>query len=168
MCCRDFFITELEKKKTGVFLGSFAINPVNDEHIPIWISDYVLITYGTGAIMAVPGEDQRDWDFAKKYDLPIVRTVQPPDKFAGDAYLDDGPAINSEFLNGLTIVDAKKKIIDWLEKNKRGCPAIQYKLNTLDDVFISCADWSEEMKISDALRVTLSTKDFSIWMGNVY
>ena len=141
----DLTRTELEKEKTGVFLGSFAMNPVNEEHIPIWISDYVLMTYGTGAIMAVPGEDQRDWDFAKKYDLPIVRTVQPPDKFTGDAYLDDGPAINSEFLNGLTIVDAKKKIIDWLEKNKRGCPAIQYKLR--DWLFSRQRYWGEPFPI---------------------
>ena len=141
----DLARTELEKEKTGVFLGSFAINPVNEEHIPIWISDYVLMTYGTGAIMAVPGEDQRDWDFAKKYDLPIVRTVQPPDKFDGEAYLDDGPAVNSEFLNGLTIVDAKKKIIDWLEKNKHGCPAIQYKLR--DWLFSRQRYWGEPFPV---------------------
>ena len=141
----DLTRTELEKEKTGVFLGSFAINPVNEEHIPIWISDYVLMTYGTGAIMAVPGEDQRDWDFAKKYDLPIVRTVEPPDKFDGEAYLDDGPAVNSEFLNGLTIVDAKKKIIDWLEMNKRGCPAIQYKLR--DWLFSRQRYWGEPFPV---------------------
>ena len=141
----DLARTELEKEKTGVFLGSFAINPVNEEHIPIWISDYVLMTYGTGAIMAVPGEDQRDWDFAKKYNLPIVRTVEPPDKFDGEAYLDDGPAVNSEFLNGLTIVDAKKKIIDWLEMNKRGCPAIQYKLR--DWLFSRQRYWGEPFPV---------------------
>ena len=141
----DLARTELEKEKTGVFLGSFAINPVNEEHIPIWISDYVLMTYGTGAIMAVPGEDQRDWDFAKKYNLPIVRTVEPPDKFDGEAYLDDGPAVNSEFLNGLRIVDAKKKIIDWLEKNKCGCPAIQYKLR--DWLFSRQRYWGEPFPV---------------------
>jgi len=141
----DLARTELEKEKTGVFLGSFAINPVNEEHIPIWISDYVLMTYGTGAIMAVPGEDQRDWDFAKKYDLPIVRTVQPPDKFHGEAYSDDGPAVNSDFLNGLKIVDAKEKIIDWLEKNKRGCSAIQYKLR--DWLFSRQRYWGEPFPV---------------------
>ena len=141
----DLTRTELEKEKTGVFLGSFAMNPVNDDRIPIWISDYVLMTYGTGAIMAVPGEDQRDWDFAKKYNLPIVRTVEPPDKFDGEAYLDDGPAVNSEFLNGLTIVDAKKKIIDWLEMNKRGCPAIQYKLR--DWLFSRQRYWGEPFPV---------------------
>ena len=141
----DLARTELEKEKTGVFLGSFAINPVNEEHIPIWISDYVLMTYGTGAIMAVPGEDQRDWNFAIKYDLPIVRTVQPPDKFDGEAYSDDGPAVNSDFLNGLKIVDAKEKIIDWLEKNKRGCSAIQYKLR--DWLFSRQRYWGEPFPV---------------------
>ena len=141
----DLARSELEKEKTGVFLGSFAINPANEEHIPIWISDYVLMTYGTGAIMAVPGEDQRDWDFAKKYDLPIVRTVQPPDKFHGEAYSDDGPAVNSDFLNGLKIVDAKEKIIDWLEKNKRGCSAIQYKLR--DWLFSRQRYWGEPFPV---------------------
>ncbi len=141
----DLARSELEKEKTGVFLGSFAINPVNEEHIPIWISDYVLMTYGTGAIMAVPGEDQRDWNFAIKYDLPIVRTVQPPDKFDGEAYSDDGPAINSDFLNGLKIVDAKEKIIDWLEKNKRGCSAIQYKLR--DWLFSRQRYWGEPFPV---------------------
>ena len=141
----DLSRTELEKEKTGVFLGSFAVNPINDENIPIWISDYVLMTYGTGAIMAVPGEDQRDWDFAKKYDLPIIRTVQPPDKFDGEAYQDDGPAINSEFLNGLTIIDAKKKIIDWLETNKHGSSAIQYKLR--DWLFSRQRYWGEPFPV---------------------
>ena len=107
----DLARTDLAKEKSGVFTGAYAINPVNDEKIPIWVADYVLMTYGTGAIMAVPGQDQRDWDFAKVYELPIIRTVQPPDDFEGEAYLEDGPAINSDFLNGLEVDDAKKKII---------------------------------------------------------
>ena len=94
--------TELQKEKTGVFTGAYAINPVNGEQIPIWIADYVLASYGTGAIMAVPGHDERDLEFAKTFDLPIIRTVQPPPDFAGEAYLGDGRAINSGFLNGLT------------------------------------------------------------------
>ena len=114
-------LTEIErtstvKEKTGVFTGAYAINPVNNKKIPIWIADYVLLTYGTGAIMAVPGQDERDWEFAEKFDLPIIRTVQPPDDFTGKAYLGDGPAINSDFLNGLNVEDAIQKINNWLEE----------------------------------------------------
>ena len=89
-----------DREKTGVFLGSFATNPVNGDPIPIFIADYVLMGYGTGAIMAVPGQDQRDWDFAEEFGLPIVRTVQPPEGWEGEAYVGDGPAINSSFLDG--------------------------------------------------------------------
>src|SRR5207245_9511349 len=85
--------TEGSLEKRGVFTGSFAVNPFNAEPIPIWVADYVLMTYGTGAIMAVPGQDQRDWDFAKVQGLPIIRTVQPPDGWEGKAYVGDGPAI---------------------------------------------------------------------------
>ena len=95
--------TELNKEKTGVFLGIFAINPANGKEIQVWISDYVIMSYGTGSIMAVPGQDQRDWEFAKTYSLPIIRTVEPPSDFDGEAYTGDGPAINSEFLNGLDL-----------------------------------------------------------------
>ena len=116
----DLDRTELNKDKTGVFIGNYAINPVNGKEIPIWISDYVIMTYGTGAIMAVPAQDQRDYDFAHKFNLPIVRTVQTPEGFDSGAYTGEGPAINSQFLNGLLIDDAKNKIIDWLEKESRG------------------------------------------------
>ena len=85
------------KDKTGVFTGAYAINPVNGTEIPIWIADYVLAGYGTGAIMAVPGQDERDWEFAETFDLPIIRTVQPPEGFEGKAYTGDGPAINKRF-----------------------------------------------------------------------
>ena len=90
-----------------MFTGAYALNPLNGYPIPIFVADYVLMGYGTGAIMAVPGQDERDWEFAEKFDLPIVRTVQPPIDFDGDAYLGEGPAINSGFLDGLGIDDAK-------------------------------------------------------------
>jgi leucyl-tRNA synthetase len=126
-------LTEIERsstvrEKTGTPIGAFAINPVNNEKIPIWIADYVLVTYGTGAIMAVPGQDERDWEFATKFNLPIIRTVQPPEDFEGDAYLGDGSAINSDFLNGLNVVDAKNKITQWLEEKGLGTKTINYKL----------------------------------------
>jgi leucyl-tRNA synthetase len=126
-------LTEIErsstvKEKTGVNTGAFAINPVNNKKIPIWIADYVLMTYGTGAIMAVPGQDERDWEFAEKFNLPIIRTVQPPSDFIGKAYLEDGPAINSEFLNGLYVDDAKKKINSWLEEKGIGKSKVNYRL----------------------------------------
>jgi leucyl-tRNA synthetase len=126
-------LTEIErtstvKEKTGVFTGAYAINPVNNKKIPIWIADYVLLTYGTGAIMAVPGQDERDWEFAEKFNLPIIRTVQPTDDFTGKAYLEDGPAINSDFLNGLFVEDAKKKINKWLENNKIGKATVNFRL----------------------------------------
>jgi leucyl-tRNA synthetase len=120
--------TSTVKEKTGVNTGAFAINPVNGEKIPIWIADYVLMTYGTGAIMAVPGQDERDWEFAEKFNLPIIRTVQTPADFSGKAYTEDGPAINSGFLNGLYVDDAKKKMIEWLEENNIGKSKINYRL----------------------------------------
>jgi len=120
--------TSTVKEKTGVFTGAYAINPVTNKNIPIWIADYVLMTYGTGAIMAVPGQDERDWEFAEKFNLPIIRTVQPPEGFEGKAFLEDGPAINSDFLNGLYVDDAKKKIIEWLEHQGIGKHTINYRL----------------------------------------
>jgi leucyl-tRNA synthetase len=126
-------LTEIErtstvKEKTGVPIGANAINPANGKEIPIWIADYALLTYGTGCVMAVPGQDERDWEFATKFNLPIIRTVEPPKDFQGEAYLGDGPAISSDFLNGLNVVDAKKKIIGWLEENNHGTKKINYRL----------------------------------------
>ncbi len=114
--------------KTGVFTGSHAINPVNDERVPIYIADYVLMGYGTGAIMAVPGQDQRDWDFATRYGIGIIRTVQPPEGWEGEAYVGDGPTINSEFLDGLERDDAIERILDWLETRQIGARTVQYRL----------------------------------------
>lgn len=136
---------EESKKKTGVFTGAYAINPVNGKEIPIWVADYVLAHYGTGAIMAVPGQDQRDWEFAKTFDLPIVRTVQPPQDFDGEAYVGDGVAINSDFLNGLEITEAKSKIIEWLEENGVGEKSINYKLR--DWLFSRQRYWGEPFPI---------------------
>ena len=117
-----------EGDKTGVFTGKFAVNPVSGKPVPIYIADYVLMGYGTGAIMAVPGQDQRDWDFATKYGLDIVRTVQPPADWDGEAYLGEGPTINSQFLDGLERDGAKDRIIAWFEDRGIGDRAIQYRI----------------------------------------
>ena len=121
-----------ERPKTGVFLGAYATNPVTGRRIPIWAADYVLADYGTGAIMAVPGQDQRDWDFAAAYDLPIVRTVQPPDGFDGEAYVGEGAAVNSSndeiSLDGLGVKEAKARITDWLEAKGLGERTVNYRL----------------------------------------
>ncbi len=124
-----------DREKSGVFLGRYAVNPANGQQIPIWAADYVLADYGTGAIMAVPGQDQRDWDFAEKFDLDIVRTVQPSEGFeedGGKAYVGQGPAINSAndeiSLDGLVIAEAKTAIIDWLEQKGAGTRAVNFRL----------------------------------------
>jgi leucyl-tRNA synthetase len=137
----DLERTELAKKKTGVFTGSYAINPATGKNIPIWIADYVLASYGTGAIMAVPGQDERDWEFAEIYGLPIVRTVQPPPDYQGKAYLEDGPAINSGFLDGLHVAVAKQRMIAWLEEKKIGTRRVNYKLR--DWLFSRQRYWGE-------------------------
>ncbi len=136
---------ELEKEKTGVFTGAYAVNPATDEKIPVWIADYVLAHYGTGAIMAVPGQDQRDWEFAEKFDLPIRRTVQPPEDFEGEAYTGEGPAINSGFLNGLSVEEAREKIVDWLEEEGYGKESVNYKLR--DWLFSRQRYWGEPFPI---------------------
>jgi leucyl-tRNA synthetase len=121
-----------DRPKTGVFLGRYAVNPVNGEQIPIWAADYVLADYGTGAIMAVPAQDQRDWEFAEKFELPIVRTVQPPADWEGEAFTGQGPAINSAndevSLDGLAVAEAKTAIIDWLESRGAGQRAVNFRL----------------------------------------
>jgi leucyl-tRNA synthetase len=117
-----------EGDKTGVFTGRYAVNPVNDRRVPIYIADYVLMGYGTGAIMAVPGQDQRDWDFAEKYGIDIIRTVEPPADFDGKAYVGEGRVINSGFLDGLDIETAKERMIAWLEEKGIGRRQVQYRL----------------------------------------
>ena len=163
----DLDRTELNKEKNGVFLGSYAINPVNGKEIPIWISDYVIMGYGTGAIMAVPGEDERDWEFATKYDLPIIRTVEPSKDFSGGAYTGDGPAINSEFLNGLYIDEAKEKMASWLEDNKKGERTVQYKLR--DWLFSRQRYWGEPIPIihKDGKSKVLKESDLPLELPDV-
>ena len=163
----DLDRTELSKEKTGVSLGAFAINPANNERIPIWISDYVIMGYGTGAIMAVPGQDERDWDFARKFDLPIIRTVEPKEEFNGGAYTGNGPAINSSFLNGLYIDDAKDKMAQWLEENKKGEKTIQYKLR--DWLFSRQRYWGEPIPIyhKDGETIILDEKDLPLELPDI-
>ncbi len=117
-----------EGDKTGVFTGRHAINPANGRKVPIYVADYVLMGYGTGAIMAVPGQDQRDWDFAVKYGLDIVRTVEPPSDWEGEAYTGEGLTANSGFLDGLAQAEAKERIIEWMEDRGIGRGTIQYRL----------------------------------------
>ncbi|MGH9189880.1 MAG: leucine--tRNA ligase [Acidimicrobiales bacterium] len=115
-------------EKRGVFTGSHAVNPFNGKPVPVYLADYVLMGYGTGAIMAVPGEDQRDWDFAKAYGLPILRTVQPPDGWEGEAFTGDGPAVNSEWLDGMSKQEAIAAAIDWLEERGLGERKVNFRL----------------------------------------
>ena len=142
----DFERSELNKEKTGVQLeGVMGINPVNDKEIPIFISDYVLATYGTGAIMAVPAHDTRDWEFAKKFGLPIIEVVKgnTPSNLDEAAFTDvaTGTLVNSGFLDGLSVTDAKKKMIEWLEANGKGQDKVNYKLR--DWVFSRQRYWGE-------------------------
>ena len=135
----DMERTELNKDKTGVFTGAYAINPVNGKEIPIWISDYVLATYGTGAIMAVPAHDTRDFEFATKFGLEIIPVLQGPTEEL--PYIGDGVHINSEFLNGLGKEDAISKMIKWLEENKCGEAQVNYKMR--DWIFSRQRFWGE-------------------------
>jgi leucyl-tRNA synthetase len=127
-------------EKTGVFTGAYAVHPVTGAEIPIWIADYVLAGYGTGAIMAVPGHDERDWAFARRFGLPIVEVVSGGDVDEA-AYVGDGAAVNSDFLDGLATPDAKRRMIEWLEANGRGEAQVTYKLR--DWLFSRQRYWGE-------------------------
>ena len=140
----DLERTELNKEKTGVFTGSYAINPVNKKRIPIWISDYVLASYGTGAIMAVPAHDERDYAFAKKFNLKIIPVLDGGD-VANEAFTGDGPHINSDFLNGLNKQDAMTKIISWLEENNIGKSKVNYKIR--EWIFARQRYWGEPIPV---------------------
>ncbi len=155
----DFERTETAKKKSGVFTGAYAVNPVNNQQIPIWIADYVLATYGTGAIMAVPGHDERDFEFAKQFGLPIVTVVKPTDAWLKEtsssiadlkaAYCEEGEAVNSGILDGLPTLEAKQKIIAWLEERSIGTRRINYKLR--DWLFSRQRYWGEPFPVLHAV-----------------
>jgi leucyl-tRNA synthetase len=171
----DLDRTDLAKEKTGVFTGAYALNPVNDERIPIWISDYVLISYGTGAIMAVPAHDDRDYEFAKKFDLPIIQVVEPPD--AEDAkrvnrgelcFTGDGTAINSGPFTGLPTQEFKEKITAWLAERGLGHRAVNYKLR--DWLFSRQRYWGEPFPIlhtEDGRVIGLSEDELPLTLPEV-
>lgn len=140
----DLERTELNKEKTGCFTGSYAINPVNGKEIPIWISDYVLASYGTGAIMAVPAHDERDYEFAKKFGIEIIPVLEGGD-ITKEAFVGDGVHINSNFLNGLDKEEAIDKMISWLEERKIGTKKVNYKLR--EWIFARQRYWGEPIPI---------------------
>ena len=140
----DLDRTDLNKDKTGAFTGAYAINPVNGEKLPIWISDYVLSSYGTGAVMAVPAHDERDFAFAKKFDLPI-KPVIAGDNVDEAPYTEDGTHINSDFLDGLDKQQAIAKMIAWLEDHHIGKKKVNYRLR--DWLFSRQRYWGEPIPI---------------------
>lgn len=152
-------------KKTGVFTGAYALNPINNEPLPVWIADYVLMGYGTGAIMAVPGHDERDFDFAKNYDLPIKRVLKSDEKLPFEG---DGELVHSDFLNGLCKSDAIEKIIEYIEKNSFGKKSIQYKLR--DWLFSRQRYWGEPFPVvymNDSKTKTLPLEELPVTLPDV-
>ncbi len=171
----DLDRTDLAKDKTGVFTGAYAINPVNGQKIPIWISDYVLISYGTGAIMAVPAHDDRDYEFAKKFDLPIIQVVEPPDPADAErvrrgeyCFAGEGRAVNSGPFNGMPTAQFKEKITEFLAAQGRGKKAVNYKLR--DWLFSRQRYWGEPFPIlhtADGRVIGLSEKDLPVRLPEV-
>lgn len=158
----DLERTDLAKDKTGVFTGAYAINPVNNEKMPIWVADYVLMTYGTGAIMAVPAHDERDYEFAVKFELPIVEVVAGGD-VSKEAYVGDGKHVNSGFLNGMDKDSAITDMIKWLESNKKGEKKITYRLR--DWLFARQRYWGEPIPIihwEDGTMTTVPEQDLPV------
>ncbi|MDD3453583.1 MAG: leucine--tRNA ligase [Bacilli bacterium] len=154
--------TELNKEKTGVFIGAYAINPVNNKEIPIYISDYVLAGYGTGAIMAVPAHDERDYEFAKKFNIEIIPVIEGGD-INKEAYIKDGIHINSGFLNNLNKQEAIDKMIEWLENNKLGYKQINYRLR--EWIFARQRYWGEPIPVvyyEDNTSEALDDKDLPL------
>ena len=165
----DLLRTDLAKDKTGIFTGAYAVHPVTEEKLPIWVADYVLITYGTGAIMAVPGHDERDHEFAKKYGIEIKEVIQGSEKpIEEEAYTGDGVVINSRFLNGLNVEDAKQKMIEWLESHEKGQQKVQYKLR--DWLFSRQRYWGEPfpiVRLEDGTCVALSEDNLPIELPEI-
>jgi leucyl-tRNA synthetase len=171
----DLDRTDLAKEKTGVFTGAFAVNPVNDAKIPIWISDYVLISYGTGAIMSVPAHDERDFEFAKKFDLPIIPVVEPQGDGEADlvkkgrlCFIGDGRAINSGRFDGLSTAEFKEQITNWLAERGLGKRAVNYKLR--DWLFSRQRYWGEPFPImhtSNNSVVGLTEKELPLTLPQV-
>jgi len=154
--------TDATKEKTGVFTGAYAINPINNAEIPIWVADYVLMTYGTGAIMAVPAHDERDYEFASKYDIPIIEVVAGGD-ISNEPYVGDGEHINSGFLNGLNESEAITKAIQWLEDEEKGKKEVTYRLR--DWLFSRQRYWGEPIPIihwEDGTQTTVPEEELPL------
>ncbi|MCT4592538.1 MAG: leucine--tRNA ligase [Candidatus Gracilibacteria bacterium] len=164
----DLERTELNKEKTGVFTGAFAVNPVNGKEIPVYIADYVLMSYGTGAIMAVPAHDERDFEFAKKYEIETIEVVKKPEGVEDECFAGEGESVNSEFLDGLKTAEAKVKMIEYLEEQGIGQKKVNYKLR--DWVFSRQRYWGEPIPVVHCDKcgiVGLSEEDLPLELPDV-